>query len=227
MKAILYARFSPRPNAAECDSVQKQVEELREYCRKHSITIKSEYTDEALSGGDADRPGLWDAIYSINKGDLLLVRSWDRLARDNYLMEVIKKDTEKRGGKIIAISQPDTCQDTPESRLIAGILSLMAEYQRQIIKARTRAMMRKHQNVAKRRMSYHTPYGYKADGKALVVNPKEMEVVNLMFDLYEKGLKENAIMLHLRENGIKSRKNTEISWGLVRNVVHKPELYNR
>src|SRR5437870_11135092 len=61
--AVVYGRFSPRPNAEECDSVEKQLQRCRAYCTSHDYEIVGEFKDEDLSGGRADnRPGLQEAI---------------------------------------------------------------------------------------------------------------------------------------------------------------------
>jgi len=52
MKAILYARFSPRPHAEDCDSCERQIADLRAWCKAHNHEIVGEFQDRALSGGD-------------------------------------------------------------------------------------------------------------------------------------------------------------------------------
>ena len=84
MKVILYARFSPRPLASECESVESQLAELRAYCVQHGHEVVGEFSDKALSGGsDWDtRPGMLDAANACTRGMVFLVRSYDRLFRD-------------------------------------------------------------------------------------------------------------------------------------------------
>ena len=40
-QAVIYARFSPRPDANECDSVEKQLERCRSYCKAHGYDVIS------------------------------------------------------------------------------------------------------------------------------------------------------------------------------------------
>ena len=81
--AVIYARFSPRPNAEECDSVEKQIERCRAYCAGHGYTVIAEYCDKDLSGGRADnRPGLQKAIAAACRNKAILcVNALSRLAR--------------------------------------------------------------------------------------------------------------------------------------------------
>src|SRR5438046_8651834 len=72
--AVLYARFSPRPNAEECDSVEKQLERCRAYSLGHGYTVVAEHHDKDLSGARADnRPGLQNAISAACKRKAVLV----------------------------------------------------------------------------------------------------------------------------------------------------------
>jgi DNA invertase Pin-like site-specific DNA recombinase len=83
-QAVIYARFSPRPNAEECDSVEKQLERCRSYCKAHGYDVIAEQDDEDMSGGRADnRPGLQAAIALACKAKaVLVVYKLDRLARN-------------------------------------------------------------------------------------------------------------------------------------------------
>ena len=206
---ILYARFSPRPLAAECESVDKQLAEMREYCKKYNHTIIAEFSDEALSGGDVDRPGLWDAVYSLKREYVLMIRSWDRLARDSYLAEIIQMQVQKKGCSILAITQESTSQNNPESKLVRTILLAIAEYQRQIIRARTRAAMLRMQKEGRRMSAAHLlPYGQMldpADNRKMIPNPKEQDVIAMIKDMRKNGLTLRGIADRLNEQGCKPR----------------------
>lgn len=206
---ILYARFSPRPNSAECESVSKQLSEMREYCAKRKFTIIAEFSDEAMSGSDADRPGLWDAIYSLKRDYLLLVRSWDRLARDSYLAEIIQMQVQKKGCTILSITQESTSQNNPESKLVRTILLAIAEYQRQIIRARTRAAMLRMQKEGRRMCAAHLlPYGRMIDpnNPALMLdNPDEQAIINRIVEWRRDGFSLRSIVDALNDLEIKPR----------------------
>ncbi len=206
--AILYARFSPRPNAPDCDSVERQIWDMRRWAKRNKYTIVAEYSDKALSGSDADRPGLWDAIYSLKRGYVLMVRTWDRLARDSYLGEVIQQQCKKKGCRVLAIQQTESSKDGPESKLIRTILLALAEYQRQIIRARTRAAMRRHQSEG-RRMSHRLPYGWRPDPKddaRMLPNPYEQEVIKRVMLLHKHDFGHRAIARQLAIEGYEPRK---------------------
>jgi site-specific DNA recombinase len=85
MKAIVYARFSPRPDAAESESNAAQLDLCRAYAKQMGWTVTDEHQDTALSGDDEDRPGLWAALDALPRKGVLLAYKLDRLARSIYL----------------------------------------------------------------------------------------------------------------------------------------------
>jgi len=206
-KAIVYARFSPRPNSAECDSIEKQQWDIRRFAKKHDYEIVAEYSDAAMSGADADRPGLWDAIYALKRGMTLLIRTYDRLARDSYLSLMIQRDVKEKGCSILAIEQADVSKDNPESDLVRTILNALSEYQRQITRARTRAAMRRLQAEG-RRMSHRVPYGWRRDPNddtRLVIDDYEQTVIKRILELKTRGETLRGICSNLTAEGFKAR----------------------
>jgi DNA invertase Pin-like site-specific DNA recombinase len=211
-KAIIYARFSPRPNADECDSITRQVEEAETWCQKNDYKVMGIYSDEALSGGSDDRQGMWDALYSLKRGYTLVVRSFDRLYRDSAMgLYVIKTEIEKKGAKIVSITDPGASADSPDARLVRGILLSLAEYQRELIRAKTRAAMRRYQKEG-RVMSKRIPFGYLRDTKdmtRMVSFESEQATIRNIFNMKTAGKSLRAIARHLNEKGIKTKEGSE------------------
>ena len=60
---VIYARFSPRPNAAECDSIEKQEQRLRAWAVAKDLPVDGSYSDADQTGGSTDgREGLQQAL---------------------------------------------------------------------------------------------------------------------------------------------------------------------
>ena len=95
-KAIIYARFSPRPNAAECHSIEYQLDRCRNYAETRGWEIVGEYRDANASGGEVEREGLWQAIDATRRDYILLVDRLDRLSRSVYLSVDIDRIMEKK-----------------------------------------------------------------------------------------------------------------------------------
>src|ERR1700722_7966894 len=92
---------------------------------------------EKASGAKTDRAELRKALSRLDEGDVLMVTRLDRLARSasdllNTLDEIAKR---KAGFKSLADTWADTT--TPHGRLMLTVLGGLAEFERELIRART------------------------------------------------------------------------------------------
>jgi DNA invertase Pin-like site-specific DNA recombinase len=92
---------------------------------------------EKVSGAKTDRPELAKAIRRLEPGDILVVTRLDRLARSTRdLLNVIAAIAERGAGfKSLKDSWADTT--TPHGRLMLTVLGSLAEFERELIRART------------------------------------------------------------------------------------------
>jgi len=93
---------------------------------------------EKASGAQRDRPQLKAALDYLREGDVLVVWKLDRLARSlKQLIETVE-ELEKRGIGFKSLTENiDTT--TPGGRLVFHIFGALAEFERSIIRERTRA----------------------------------------------------------------------------------------
>jgi len=92
---------------------------------------------EIASGAKSDRRQLARALNALNDGDVLMVTRLDRLARSTRdLLNILGTITSKRAG---FRSLADTWADTTTShgRLMVTVLGGLAEFERDLIRART------------------------------------------------------------------------------------------
>ena len=203
-KGIIYARFSPRPNAHESESIEAQVEACRQYCAGHDVEVEGEYEDRAWSGGELQRPGLWDAIYDLRRGWVLVVYRLDRLARDVYVSHEIERLVGKRGSRILSIGGEGTWGDEPSDRFIRNVLRSQAQYQREATAALTSARMRYHQRHG-RRMSQRLPYGWKlhpTNPNRRVEDQDEPDNIDILLALRARDMSSRRIAREMERRGI-------------------------
>jgi DNA invertase Pin-like site-specific DNA recombinase len=93
---------------------------------------------EHASGGDRARPELKRAVERCKKGDVLVVVRIDRLARSlAHLLEIIEA-LDTRGAGFKSLGDPiDTT--SPQGRFTLQILGAVAEFERALIRERTKA----------------------------------------------------------------------------------------
>src|SRR5437660_12420054 len=92
---------------------------------------------EKVSGAKTDRPELAKVIRRLGPGDVLVVTRLDRLARSTHdLLNVLATIGERQAS---FRSLKDTWADTttPHGRLMLTVLGGLAEFERELIRART------------------------------------------------------------------------------------------
>lgn len=95
------------------------------------------FTD-TMSGGKAERPGLTDALDFCRPGDTLVVWRLDRLGRSlTNLIELMTVLAEREVGFRSLTEQIDTT--TSGGKLVFHIFGALAEFERELIRERTRA----------------------------------------------------------------------------------------
>lgn len=120
-----YARIS-----TDGQSVAAQVAELTEAgCAR--------IFNETASGARTDRPQLKRAITVLGEGDVLVVTRLDRLARSTRdLLNVLAAVSEKKA-RFRSLRDIWADTTTPHGRLMLTVLGGLAEFERELIRART------------------------------------------------------------------------------------------
>ncbi|MBV8495539.1 MAG: recombinase family protein [Gammaproteobacteria bacterium] len=123
-----YARVSPGGKSESVDAQARQL--TKAGCRKV-------FRDVHVSGAKTDRAQLRRVIDALEPGDVLMVTRLDRLARSTRdLLNTLAAITAKKAG---FRSLGDTWADTTTShgRLMLTVLGGLAEFERDLIRART------------------------------------------------------------------------------------------
>jgi DNA invertase Pin-like site-specific DNA recombinase len=93
---------------------------------------------ETASGGRWDRPELHKALEQLRDGDVFVVWKLDRLSRSlKDLLTILEKITEARAGFRSLTENIDTT--TPAGRMMLQMLGAFAEFERSMIRERTRS----------------------------------------------------------------------------------------
>jgi len=98
------------------------------------------HVDHGLSGTTRARPGLREALAACRAGDILVVTKLDRLARSLRDATDIADELTKKG---VALNLGGAVYDPtdPVGRLLFNVLGMVAEFEADLIRARTREGM--------------------------------------------------------------------------------------
>ena len=132
----IYARCSTLDQ-----SVALQLDGLREYCQVRGFEIVAEYLDEGVSGAKAKRPALDQLLEDAHrrKFDAVLVWKLDRLGRSlSHLIRVVDQ-LGSLGVDLISLGDSGLDTTAPSGRLIFHVMGAVAEFERDLIRERTRA----------------------------------------------------------------------------------------
>lgn len=139
MKAALYLRVS-----TDDQSVESQRADLQgEITRRGWEPV--EYVDEGFCGATNERPALERMLKDVRAGRVKAVICYklDRLGRSlTHLVQLFGEFDSRDVALIIPGQGIDTSDKNPMGKLVRGILSVIAEFQLDIIRENTRAGMR-------------------------------------------------------------------------------------
>lgn len=93
--------------------------------------------EEKISGARADRAQLAKLIAALAAGDVLLVTRLDRLARSTRDLLNILATVAERGASFRSLGDQWADTTTPHGRLMLTVLGGLAEFERELIRART------------------------------------------------------------------------------------------
>jgi len=92
---------------------------------------------EKVSGAKTDRPELAKAIGRLEPGDVLVVTRLDRLARSTRDLLNVLDEIGKRGAGFKSLKDTWADTTTAHGRLMLTVLGGLAEFERELIRART------------------------------------------------------------------------------------------
>jgi DNA invertase Pin-like site-specific DNA recombinase len=222
IRVAIYTRVSSDEQAESGHGLNAQEDAARAYADRQGWEIIGVFSDPGISGsvGLEGRPGLLDAIAALGKGGVLLVAKRDRIGRlDPLKMAMIEAATARKGARIVSAAGEGTLDDDPSSILMRRMIDAFSEYEKLVIRARTKAALK-----SKRRRGEKTggaiPYGFqagpdklKSDGitviRTLLPCPEEQEIIRLACELRDAGETMQSIADEMNARGIKRREGAK------------------
>jgi len=231
--AAIYTRVSS-DQQKENKTIGSQVDELLKFAEDQGYIVPEEYIfkDEGYSGAILVRPGLERVrdLSAESQIQAVLVHSPDRLSR-NYAYQVLLIDEfSSCGTEVLFVNSPKA--DTPEQTLLLQFQGMIAEYERAMIKERSRRGKLYKAKSGVVSVLCGAPYGYnyikKTDyaGASYEINEEEAIVVKEIFRMYtEEFCGIGAVARSLTALKIPTRKNLSrwersVVWAMLRNPAY-------
>ena len=234
MRAIVALRVSTDDQAEAGNGMNAQRDACRAWAAREGREVVGPFLDEGVSGAAPldKRLGLMGALAEVGKGDVLLVAKRDRLGRDPFVIAMIEAAVKRAGGRVVSAAGEGTDGDGPTDVLMRRIVDAFGEYERLVIKARTKAAL-----GAKARRGERTgrvPFGFDLvdDGRrskkglplALVANPAEQTIIAEIRALAAGGMPPVAIARELARRAVPSKTGASWSNAAIRRILARRDL---
>ncbi len=204
-KAIGYIRCSTEEQHL---GPEAQRAALARWCKGNGVELVTVFDDHGVSGGaELDkRPGLLAALDAVKAqgAGLLVVAKRDRLARDVVVAAMVERLAERAGARVLAADGTGN-QEGPEGQLMRGIVDVFAQYERALIRSRTRAALAVKRGRGERVGAIPIGKRLANDGTHLDADAREAEAVSRIVSLRHAGASIRQIAATLNEEHVPAR----------------------
>lgn len=216
MRCAIYTRKSTEEGLDQAyNTLHAQRDACEAYIRSQAHEgwklVKTAYDDGGFSGGSMDRPALKRLLADIAAGRVqtIVVYKIDRLTRSLADFARIVETLDGQGASFVSVTQQFNTT-TSMGRLTLNVLLSFAQFEREVSGERIRDKIA----ASKARglwMGGTVPLGYDVKDRALVVNEAEASTVREIFQDYLRLGSVAALLKHLEQRGIVSKRRTSSS----------------
>lgn len=209
MKIFAYFRVSTDQQIESGAGLAAQEMACQQWANKHSLPISKVFIEEGIGGAVAldKRPALLQAISTLGK-------------RDPFAMAMIEAGVTRKKVKIVSAAGEGTDSDNPSSILMRRMIDAFSEFERNIIRGRTKSAM-----VAKKLKGErvgHIPFGFQLGKNNLIeLNPEEQDVLDQIQELRLKRMSIRQIAKKLNNYRIFNRNGNKWNHESIRNALKK------
>ena len=228
-KVAIYLRKSrDEDNEAKEETLARHEKMLNDYCKRNKLNVVAIYKEVVSGESISNRPEMQRLLEDVDAGLYtgVVCIEIERLSRGNQIdqceiLEVFKKSNTKiyTLQKIYDLSKEEIDEEFFEFSLFMS----RREYKiirRRMERGRAQAMKEGYYTGS------ITPYGYTKvkDGRGfvLVADPKEAEIVRLIFEKYAGGDGILTICRYLNDKGILTRKGCKWGNSTIRQILTNP-----
>jgi DNA invertase Pin-like site-specific DNA recombinase len=202
--AVAYLRVSTDDQALGPEAQRAAIER---WAAAAGVEVASWHEDRGVSGGASldRRPGLLEALDAAKgaRAGLLVVAKRDRLARDPIVAAMTEAAAERIGARIVSAAGEGEGDD-PAAILMRRMVDAFAEYERHLIKARTKAALAVKRSRGERVGAL--PIGFRAgEGASLEADAAEGAAIARVRQLRAEGAAIRTIAATLNAEGFRAR----------------------
>ncbi len=182
------------------------------------------FSDNGVSGGLEDRPGLAELFHHIENGqniEAVLIFKLDRLARDLYIQEHLIRKLEEHKVELISLKERELGSNDPMRKAFRQFMGIVSELEKAFITMRLSAGRL---NKAKKGgyAGGGVAYGYKVHEGDLSVDFDKSQTIKMIFSLRKRGMSLRSLSVYLNDNGVTPPRGKKWYASAVRYILMNP-----
>jgi DNA invertase Pin-like site-specific DNA recombinase len=204
--AVAYLRASKDEQKLSPEAQRASIEA---WAAREGVQVASWHVDQGVCSVTPidGRPALCAALASLRAvgAGVLVVAKRDRIARDPMLTRAVEGEAARLGAVVVSAAGEASGGTGPADVMMRGVVDLFSEYERGLIRARTKAALAALK--AKGQRTGELAYGQRlaADGVHVEADPTEVAILATVRSLRAGGLSQRAIAVDLAARGLVSR----------------------
>ena len=224
MKAVAYIRVSTEDQANKGVSLSAQEEKIRSYALVYDLEITELIKDAGFSAKNMNRPGIKNLISLMQKKTIeaVIVSKLDRLTRNIKDLSEIVELSNKKGIVLISVGE-HLDSESAAGRMIVNMIGVIANWEREVIGERTATSLRFKRDSGLR-YNAEPLYGFRHNGKKLEKVEDELEIIESISLLYQKGISYTRIASRLNRMRKHTRSGGKWYAQQVKRVIQKSEI---
>lgn len=229
-KCICFGRVS-----TEIQDLVQQTDELLNEAKRNGYTdddiIIIEQKESAIKLDMSERVGinqLYDAIEK-NKIDVVIIYEISRLARRPDVLFTVRDHLIKNGVNLICLKPYMRLLDndgkmSQTASILFSLFGALSESE-MIIKKERMSRGKRHKQALGGYIGGKPLFGYKFENDKLAIDYSKSEIVQKVYDMYEKGMSSRSIALELMETGEIKQSTLNNANKTIQTILTRPEYY--
>jgi site-specific DNA recombinase len=178
---VAYCRVSTLEQKRKGFGIDIQIRDATLYAERHGLLVEKFYKDEGESGIKEDRKGLRQLLQACRNGRIgvVILPSLDRLSREVRIAENLFHEFKKLGVRVLIADMPQYNGERKDILIRQIMEAISEENRREIIE---RLLKGRQERVRKGLFpGGNIPYGYRRNGKEVLVDRKEAEIIKIIY----------------------------------------------
>jgi site-specific DNA recombinase len=201
MRAAGYVRVSTQEQVEHGLNLAEDRESIREKCEAEGWELVEVFDDGGRQGDDPNRPGLLALLDSLDRVDVVVLRSIERLARDPMILGLATNAMRASGVRLESFVTGPIDIETPQGEFTSSLFAAMGKFEKRLTGQRVKQAMKARARAGDL-PGGTAPYGYAWRDKQLVVVPAQAKIVRRVFDAYLAGEGQRAVVRALNDDKV-------------------------